>query len=79
MFTSVTIQATDNIYAFAFDSHQGEAMVNFTISEEGDSHRLHLSIPFDVVMGLVPKAMEAARDNEKHRAMIAQLQAEDAT
>lgn len=79
MFTSVTIQATDNIYAFAFEAASGEVMINFTISEEGDSHRLHLSIPFDVVMGLVPKAMEAARDGEKHRAMIAQLQAEDAT
>lgn len=73
MYNSVTINSTDDIYAFAFEAASGEAMVNFTIREDGDSHRFSLTIPFDVVMGLVPKAMEAARDGEKHRAMIARL------
>ena len=73
MYNSVTIQSTDDIYAFAFEAASGEVMIHFTIREDGDSHRFSLSIPFDVVMGLVPKAMEAVRDGEKHRAMIARL------
>lgn len=75
MYNSVTIQSTDDIYAFAFEAASGEVMIDFTIREDGDSHRLSLTIPFDVVMGLATKAVAAEAENEKYRA-LAQEQAD---
>lgn len=76
MYSSVTIKSTDDIYTYAFDAANGEVMIDFTISEEGDSHRFHLTIPFDVVMELAPKAVAAEAENEQYRAKLAQEEAD---